>query len=60
MKKFIVLMHIISGTFAALFLVYFVKKNTNEHRSILASIYGTQLLLWVFLFIPSIIKKAKS
>lgn len=60
MKKFIVLMHLISGTFAASFVLYFVRKNSSEHRSILTSVIGTQLLSWVFLFITPMIEKAKS
>ncbi|WML53362.1 hypothetical protein RCG17_01240 [Neobacillus sp. PS3-12] len=59
MKKFMVLMHLISGTFAASFVLYFVRKNSSEHRRIMMSIIGTQLLSWVFLLIRSIIEKAK-
>ncbi len=59
MKKFVVLMHLISGTFAATFVLYFVRKNSFEHRRIMTSIIGTQLLSWAFLFITSMIEKAK-
>jgi hypothetical protein len=59
MKKFIVLMHLISGTCAASFVLYFVRKNTSEHRRIMTSIIGTQLLSWAFLFITTMLKKAK-
>jgi hypothetical protein len=60
MKKFIVLSHLISGTFAASFVLYFVRKNSAEHRIILTSVIGTQLLSWVFLFTTTMIEKAKS
>lgn len=60
MKKFMVLMHLISGTFAASFVLYFVRKNSSEHRRIMTTIIGTQLLSWVIRFITSMIKKAKS
>jgi hypothetical protein len=59
MKKFIILMHLISGTFAASFVLHFVRKNSSEHRRILTSVIGTQLLSWVFLFISSMKEKAK-
>jgi hypothetical protein len=59
MKKFMVLMHLISGTFAASFVLYFVRKNSSEHRRIMTSIIGTQLLSWAFLLIRSMIEKAK-
>jgi hypothetical protein len=60
MKRFIVFSHLISGTFAASFVLYFVRKNSFEHRKILTSVIGTQLLSWVFLFTTSMIEKAKS
>lgn len=60
MKKFILLMHLISGTFAASFVLYFVRKNSSEHRRIMTTVIGTQLLSWVIRFIPSMIEKAKS
>lgn len=60
MKKFTVLMHLISGTFAASFVLYFVRKNSSEHRKILTSVIGTQLLWWIYYFITSGIEKAKS
>jgi CRISPR/Cas system-associated protein endoribonuclease Cas2 len=59
MKKFMVLMHLISGTCAASFVLYFVRKNSSEHRSILMSVLGTQLLSWVLLLITSMNEKAK-
>jgi hypothetical protein len=59
MKKFMVLMHLISGTCAASFVLYFVRKNSSEHRRILTSVIGTQLLSWAFLFIISMKEKAK-
>lgn len=60
MKKFMVLMHLISGTFAASFVLYFVRKNSFEHRRIMTTVIGTQLLTWVIRFITSMIEKAKS
>jgi hypothetical protein len=59
MKRFMVLMHLISGTFAAAFVLYFVRKNSFEHRRIITSIFGTQLISWVFLFIATMVKRAK-
>ncbi|WP_071394843.1 hypothetical protein [Bacillus tuaregi] len=60
MKRFIILMHLISGTFAASFVLYFVRKNSLEHRNILTSVLGTQLLSWLFLFTTYRMEKAKS
>lgn len=60
MKRFTLLMHLISGTFAASFVLYFVRKNTFQHRAILTSVLGTSLLSWIFLFITYKIEKAKS